>query len=233
MYIITKSFIVQPTRCSRKFRSKSEIIFVWEVHLSTVIVSKNCLTSLLYLGSVMLIIYTQSVCFAYKRVLVDEVLFEIVTKDESIWFHVSTPSVFTSTHTWIRTHLLSSACSGFSTLMDCMLDTNFTQNSCYMHCTMICKHAQNHPKVDCTKHPILDDLETHSLSSKTGSYKTTNFGRCIIIQKWIIQNFHLYMICKHAQNHPKVDYTKLLPLDDLQARSESSKNGLYKTSKFE
>ena len=131
---------------------------------------------------------------------------------KSIWFHVSTPSVFTSTHTWFRTHLLSRACSGFSTLMDCMLDTHFTQNSCYMHCTMICKHAQNHPKVDCTKHPILDDLETFTF-----------------IQNWIIQNIQF----RKMYNHPKVDYTKLLPLDDLQACSESSKSGLYKTSKFE
>ena len=38
------------------------------------------------------------------------------------------------------------------------------------------------------------------------------------------------MIYKHAQDHPKVDYTKLSPLDDLQARSGSSKSGLYKTS---
>ena len=45
-------------------------------------------------------------------------------------------------------------------------------------------------------------------------------------------NFHLWMICKHAQNHPKVDYTKLPPLDDLQACSESSKSGLYKRSNF-
>ena len=27
----------------------------------------------------------------------------------------------------------------------------------------------------------------------------------------IIQNVHLRMIYKHAQNHPKVDYTKLPP----------------------
>ena len=38
------------TCCSRKFRSKSEIMFVWEAHLSIVKTSKSCLTSLLYLG---------------------------------------------------------------------------------------------------------------------------------------------------------------------------------------
>ena len=101
-----------------------------------------------------------------------------------------------------------------------------------VHLWMISKHAQNHPKVDYTKHPISDDLETRSLSSKSGLYKRSNFGRCVIIQKWIIQNLHLWMICKHAQNHPKVDCTKLPPLDDLQACSESSKSGLYKTSNF-
>ena len=100
------------------------------------------------------------------------------------------------------------------------------------HLWMIYKHAQNHPKVDYTKHPISDDLETCSLSSKSRLYKRSNFGRCIIIQKWIIQNFHLWMIYNHAQNHPKVDYTKLPSLDDLQACSESSKSGLYKTSNF-
>ena len=38
------------TCCSKKFRSKSEIMFVWEAHLFTVKASKSCLTSLLYLG---------------------------------------------------------------------------------------------------------------------------------------------------------------------------------------
>ena len=32
------------TCCSRKFRSKSEIMFVWEAYLSTVKASKSCLT---------------------------------------------------------------------------------------------------------------------------------------------------------------------------------------------
>ena len=36
-------------------------------------------------------------------------------------------------------------------------------------------------------------------------------------------NFHLFMNCKDAQNHPKVDYTKHPISDDLQACSESSK----------
>ena len=36
---------------------------------------------------------------------------------------------------------------------------------------MTYKHAQNHPKVDYTKLPISDDLVTHSLSSKIGSFK--------------------------------------------------------------
>ena len=31
-------------------------------------------------------------------------------------------------------------------------------------------------KVDCTKHPISDDLEIRSLSSKIGSYKLSKFG---------------------------------------------------------
>ena len=38
------------TCCSRKFCSKSEIMFVWEAHLSTVKASQSCLTLLLYLG---------------------------------------------------------------------------------------------------------------------------------------------------------------------------------------
>ena len=38
------------TCCSRKFRSKSEIMFLWEAHLSTVKASQSCLTLLLYLG---------------------------------------------------------------------------------------------------------------------------------------------------------------------------------------
>ena len=39
------------TCCSRKFRSKSEIMFVFvEAHLSTVKASQSCLTLLLYLG---------------------------------------------------------------------------------------------------------------------------------------------------------------------------------------
>ena len=38
------------TCCSWKFRSKSEIMFVWEAHLSTVKASQICLTLLLYLG---------------------------------------------------------------------------------------------------------------------------------------------------------------------------------------
>ena len=36
--------------CLRKFCSKSEIMFVWEAHLSTVKASKSCLTLLFYLG---------------------------------------------------------------------------------------------------------------------------------------------------------------------------------------
>ena len=36
--------------CSRKFHSKSEMMFVWEAHLSTIKASKSCLTLLLYLG---------------------------------------------------------------------------------------------------------------------------------------------------------------------------------------
>ena len=74
-----------------------------------------------------------------------------------------------------------------------------------------CKHAQNHPNVECTKHPISDEIETRSLSSKN----------------WIIQNIQF----QKMHNHPKVDYTNLPSLDDLQACSESSKSGLYKTSK--
>ena len=100
------------------------------------------------------------------------------------------------------------------------------------HLWMIYKHAQNHPKVDCTKHPISDDLETCSLSSKSGLYKSSKFGRCIIIQKWIVQKFHLWMIYKHAQNHPKVDYTKHPISDDLETCLLSSKSGLYKRSNF-
>ena len=72
----------------------------------------------------------------------------------------------------------------------------------------------NHPKVDYTKLPPLDDLQACSESSKSGLYKRSNFGRCIIIQKWIVQNFHLWMIYKHAQNHPKVDCTKDPILED-------------------
>ena len=72
----------------------------------------------------------------------------------------------------------------------------------------------NHPKVDYTKLPPLDDLQACSESSKSGLYKRSNFGRCIIIQKWIVQNFHLWMIYKDAQNHPKVDCTKDPILED-------------------
>ena len=76
------------------------------------------------------------------------------------------------------------------------------------HLWMICRHAQNHPKVDCTKHPILNDFT--------------------FIQNWIIQNIQF----RKMHNHPKVDHTKLPLLDDLQAHTESSKSGLYKTSNF-
>ena len=37
------------TCCSRKICSKSETMFVWEAHLSTVKAGKSCLTLLLYL----------------------------------------------------------------------------------------------------------------------------------------------------------------------------------------
>ena len=50
-----------------------------------------------------------------------------------------------------------------------------------------------------------------------------------IIQKWIIQIIQFWMIYKHAQNHPKVDHTTS---DNLQACSESSKSGSYKSSNF-
>jgi len=53
-----------------------------------------------------------------------------------------------------------------------------------------------------------------------------------IIQKWTVQNFYLWMIYKHAQNHPKVDYTEHPILDDLETRSLSSKIGSYKSFKF-
>jgi len=76
------------------------------------------------------------------------------------------------------------------------------------HLWMICRHAQNHPKVDCTKHPILNDFT--------------------FIQNWTIQNIQF----RKMHNHPKVDHTKLPLLDDLQAHTESSKSGLYKTSNF-
>ena len=114
-----------------------------------------------------------------------------------------------------------------------------------MHPWMIKMH--NHSKVDYTKLPPLDDLQAcsessctkHPISNDFASIlkiiqkwinKTSDFGRCIIIQKWIIQKFCLWMISKHAHNHPKVDYTKVPSLDDLQACSESIKSGLYKTS---
>ena len=37
------------TCCSRRFCSKSKTMFVWETHLSTVKVSRSCLTSVLHL----------------------------------------------------------------------------------------------------------------------------------------------------------------------------------------
>ena len=68
----------------------------------------------------------------------------------------------------------------------------------------------SHPKLDVLYNPLLDDS----------------------VQKWIVQKFHLWMIYKHAQNHPKVDYTKHPISDDLETCSLSSKSGLYKSSKF-
>ena len=53
---------------------------------------------------------------------------------------------------------------------------------------------RNHPKVDHINHPISDDLQACSESSKSGSYKSSKFGRCIIIQKWIIQIIQFRMI---------------------------------------
>ena len=97
---------------------------------------------------------------------------------------------------------------------------------------MIYKHAQNHPKVDHTNHPISDGLQACSESSKSGSNKSSKFGRCIIIQKWTIQIIQFRMIDKHARNHPKVDHTNHPISDDLKACSESSKSGSYKSSIF-
>ena len=93
-------------------------------------------------------------------------------------------------------------------------------------------HTQNHTKLNFTKHSHLDGVP----------------GRCIIIQKWIVQNFHIWMIYKHAQNHPKVDYTKHPILedanhpevdytkhpisDDLKTCSLSSTIGMCQLSKF-
>ena len=91
----------------------------------------------------------------------------------------------------------------------------------------------SHPKFGwSTKLPTLDDLQACTESSKIGLYKTSNFGwlrnTFTFTQNWIIQIIQSWMM----HNHPKVDYTKLPPLDDLQTCSESSKSGLYRTSIF-
>ena len=192
------SFMVQPTCCSRKFHSKSEIIFVWEVHLSTVIVSKSCLTSLLYLGSVMLNSYGLHVGHTFHTKL----MLHALHHDLQACSESSKSGLYkASNFGWLRNTF------------------TFIQNWIIQNIQFQKKY--NHPKVDYTKLLPLDDLQAHSESSKSGLYKTFTFGwfasMLRIIQKWIIQNFHLWMICKHAQNHPKVDYTKFPPLDDLQA----------------
>jgi len=76
---------------------------------------------------------------------------------------------------------------------------------------MISKHAQNHPKVDYTILPHLDDLQACSKSSKIGIYKTSNFGRC---------------------KSSRSGYTKHPISDDLKTCSFSSTIGMCQLSKF-
>ena len=93
----------------------------------------------------------------------------------------------------------------------------------------------SHPKLDVLYNPLLDDSEHACKSSKDGTFVQSTLGFTSMlrtIHKWIVQKFHLWMIYKHAQNHPKVDYTKHPISDDLETCSLSSKSGLYKRSNF-
>ena len=63
-----------------------------------------------------------------------------------------------------------------------------------IHHWMIYKHVQNHPKVDHAKIPILVDLETHSLPSKIGSYKSSKCGWFHLLFQFYNRKQQLYII---------------------------------------